>query len=113
MAKKKLGLGDLGGLVFSTDPELMPANDAENIDTPAPSGQYLSVRTDKKMRKGKIVTLVEGFEGDEEELKKLAKALKTFCGTGGSAKDGQIIIQGDFRDKIRSKLLVDGYHMDK
>lgn len=113
MAKKKLGLSDLGGLVFSTDPDLIEHEHEEESSVSHPSEQRLRVRIDKKGRKGKVVTLVEGFEGREEALQNLARELKTYCGTGGSVKDQQIIIQGDMLAKVRSKLLLDGYHVQK
>ncbi|MCB9245876.1 MAG: translation initiation factor [Flavobacteriales bacterium] len=113
MAKKKLGLSDLGGLVFSTDPDLIEHEPEEESSVSHPSEQRLRVRIDKKGRKGKVVTLVEGFEGREEALQNLARELKTYCGTGGSVKDQQIIIQGDMLAKVRSKLLLDGYHVQK
>lgn len=71
--------------------------------------QQLLVRPDRKSRAGKFVTLVEGFKGTDEALKALAKNLKTACGVGGSVKDGEILIQGDFIDKVVELLLKDGY----
>ncbi len=97
-------------LVFSTNPDWTPqdGND-ETIETPAPKDQKLIVSLDKKQRKGKTVTLIDGFTGNENDLKELAKMLKTKCGVGGSSKDNQIIIQGDFRDKIVQILQQSGY----
>ena len=71
--------------------------------------QQLIVSIDKKQRKGKTVTLVEGFIGKTEDLEALAKLLKTKCGVGGSAKDGEIVIQGDFKIKVKEILEKEGY----
>ena len=95
-------------IVYSTNPdfeyEMKPG-----VETPPPSKQRLTVRIDKKQRGGKKVTLVEGFAGSSEDLKTLGKLLKTKCGAGGSVKDGEILVQGDFRDKIAECLRADGY----
>ena len=87
------------GVVYSTNPDFVFEEEA-TTETPLPEKQNLKVLLDKKARAGKKVTLVEGFIGDNEALTDLAKLLKNKCGVGGSAKDGQIIIQGDFREKI-------------
>ena len=71
--------------------------------------QQLIVSIDKKQRKGKTVTLIEGFIGKTEDLEALAKLLKTKCGVGGSAKDGEIVIQGDFKQKVKEILEKEGY----
>ena len=112
MGKKKMGLQDLGGFVFSTDPDLIPEQEdfEESID---PEDQRLWVYLDKKQRKGKVVTIIDGFEGSDDELKALAKELKSFCGAGGSVKEGLIIVQGSFVDKISARLSSDGYHVGK
>jgi len=107
-----MGLEDLGGLVFSTDLDLIPEQD-ELEESLLPEDQRLRVYLDKKHRKGKVVTIVEGFEGTEDDLKSLAKELKSHCGAGGSAKDGLIIVQGSFVDKISNRLRSDGYHVGK
>ncbi|MCB0762198.1 MAG: translation initiation factor [Flavobacteriales bacterium] len=98
------------GVVFSTnsDYDYSYEND-EPVETPEPGDQDLRVTLDRKQRKGKVVTLVTGFVGDEEDLADLGKTLKSKCGTGGSAKDGEILIQGDFRDKVLQLLLDMGY----
>ena len=87
------------GVVYSTNPEFVFEEETK-VETPLPEKQNLKVLLDKKARAGKKITLVEGFIGDNETLTDLAKLLKNKCGVGGSAKDGQIIIQGDFREKI-------------
>lgn len=91
------------GVVYSTNPDFkyVTADDlAEPIETLAPERQKLVVSIDRRNRGGKQVTLVSGFVGREGDLAALAKTLKTRCGVGGSAKDGEIMIQGDFRDRI-------------
>ena len=87
------------GVVYSTNPDFVFEEETPT-ETLLPEKQNLKVLLDKKARAGKKVTLVEGFVGDNEALTDLAKLLKNKCGVGGSAKDGQIIIQGDFREKI-------------
>ncbi len=98
------------GLVYSTDPELMKPVAEPATETPAPAKQRLKVKIDTKHRGGKTVTLVEGFIGTEEDLEILGKELKTKCGTGGSAKDGLIIIQGDVKLKVLEWLQKWGYN---
>jgi len=102
------------GVVYSTDPDFSyDKRDEETPDTPAPGDQLLYVSVDRKNRKGKSVTLVEGFRGSGEDLKSLAKTLKQKCGVGGSAKDGEILIQGDFRDRIIPMLEESGYNVKR
>lgn len=98
-----------GGLVFSTNPEWQPDHEEEIIQTLVPSKQLLIVNTDSKFRGGKLVTLVRGFVGKEEDLETLGKTLKTKCGTGGSVKDGEVIIQGDHKQKVIDWLRQQGY----
>src|SRR6478752_4638789 len=99
MAKQKLN--SLGGLVYSTDPNFKPEVENDEVqETLLPAQQKLKIRLDTKHRAGKAVTLVDGFKGKVEDLEDLGKKLKSFCGTGGSAKDGEIIIQGDQREKV-------------
>jgi translation initiation factor 1 len=89
------------GVVYSTNPEFSFNRDGkEEEETLPPDKQNLKVRPEKKGRKGKTVTLVRGFSGTEKDIEELARLLKTKCGTGGSAKDGEIIIQGDFTDRV-------------
>ena len=106
MAKKKL---DSRGFVYSTDPNFHFEQENEKGETLSAARQKLKVRLDKKHRAGKAVTLIEGFTGTDEDLEALGKKLKTFCGTGGSVKDGEIIIQGDQRDKVLQWLKKNGY----
>lgn len=92
---------DKNGFVFSTDPNFrFEEEDVPIIETLVPKQQKLKIRLDTKHRGGKAVTLVEGFVGKEEDLEDFGKKIKNYCGTGGSVKDGLIIIQGDQRDKI-------------
>lgn len=97
-------------VVYSTNPNFSYDEEQdEEMDTLEPSSQKLYVSIDKKSRAGKEVTLVEGFLGQEEDLKDLGKILKSKCGVGGSVKDGVILIQGNFRDKIMQLLEKEGY----
>lgn len=99
------------GVVFSTDPGFKyETAEEEEAETPGPSEQRLTVRIDRKGRAGKQVTLVSGFVGREEDLKELGKMLKVKCGVGGSAKDGEIVIQGDFRERVTALLKEAGYN---
>jgi translation initiation factor 1 len=100
---------DSRGLVYSTDPDFTFREEPDNIETLPPAKQMLRVRLDTKHRAGKAVTLITGFAGKENDLEELGKKLKNFCGTGGSVKDGEIIIQGDQRDKIMQWLIKNGY----
>jgi translation initiation factor 1 len=106
MTKKK---PDNKGFVYSTDPNFRFEEESEKIETLLPSQQKLRIRLDTKRRAGKAVTLVEGFSGKDEDLGELGKKLKTFCGTGGSAKDGEIIVQGDQREKLIQWFIKNGY----
>ena len=106
MAKKK---PDSKGFVYSTDPNFRFEEENEYSETLSPSQQKLKIKLDTKRRAGKAVTLIEGFIGRDGDLQDLGKKLKTFCGTGGSAKDGEIIIQGDQRDKVLQWLKKNGY----
>ncbi|SFD29800.1 translation initiation factor 1 (eIF-1/SUI1) [Chitinophaga sp. CF118] len=107
MSKKK---GNSGGIVYSTNPDYSTDSpEPEETDTLGNSHQQLRVKLDTKKRAGKVVTLIDGFIGKADDLEKLGKELKTKCGTGGSAKDGQILIQGDYKDKIIKWLQEWGY----
>ena len=102
------------GVVYSTsdDFEFNLLGD-EEVETLSPNQQQLKVQLDKKARAGKQVTLITGFVGSDEDLQALGKLLKNKCGVGGSAKDGEILIQGDLRDKILDLLLKEGYKAKK
>jgi translation initiation factor 1 len=101
-------------IVYSTNPDYRYRyEEQEETPTLPASRQDLRVMLDRKNRKGKAVTLVTGFVGTQDDLTELAKELKTKCGVGGSAKDGEILVQGDFRDKIMQMLTQKGYKVKK
>lgn len=100
-------------MVYSTNPDFEYDNESEETETLPPAQQDLRVQHDRKQRKGRTVTLVTGFVGTDDDLKSLATLLKSKCGVGGSAKDGEIIIQGEFRDKVHELLLKEGYKAKK
>ncbi len=102
------------GVVFSTDPDFNYQHARLEEQATLPSAQQqLRVSLDRSGRAGKTVTLVTGFVGTSADLESLSKILKTRCGTGGSAKDGEILIQGDVRDKVLSILASAGYKAKK
>ncbi len=102
------------GVVFSTNPDFQYESDKEEEkETLSSQKQNLKVSLDRKKRKGKSVTLVSGFIGNSDDLKELGKLLKTKCGVGGSVKDGEIIIQGDFCVKVIELLKNEGYKVKK
>ena len=99
------------GVVFSTNPDFKYQTDQQpEEETLPPQRQRLIVGIDRRFRGGKQVTLVSGFVGREEDLKELGRSLKVRLGVGGSAKDGEITIQGDFRDKVTALLKEMGYN---
>ncbi len=103
-------------VVYSTNPDFKfesIENEAYQAETTPPTKQDLRVMLDKKNRGGKAVTLITGFKGKEDDLKDLGKILKTRCGVGGSVKDGEILVQGDFRDRILTLLHEMGYKAKK
>lgn len=103
-----------GDVLYSTNPDFeYDFGEDHNQETLPPQQQQLKVWLDRKMRKGKAVTLVKGFVGHEDDLKDLAKLLKSKCGTGGSAKDGEIIIQGEKREQVIDILTSEGYKAKK
>jgi translation initiation factor 1 len=105
---------DAHGFVYSTNPDFnYDTGDNTVQETLAPTQQKLKIKLDTKHRAGKAVTLITGFSGTNDDLEKLGKILKNFCGTGGSAKDAEIIIQGDQRDKVLQWLLKNGYTQTK
>lgn len=111
---KKKSLSDLGGIMYSTDPSFSYESDHEETQVAIANNQQdLRVMLDRKNRGGKAVTLITGYRGTAGDLEVLSKMLKTKCGVGGSAKDGEIIIQGDFRDKVVLILQKEGYKVKK
>jgi translation initiation factor 1 len=104
---------DTRGFVYSTDPNFSFEPEPDQSATLPPAQQRLKLRLDTKHRAGKAVTLVEGFVGTDNDLQELGKKLKSFCGTGGSAKDRLIIVQGDQREKLLLWLLKNGYKLTK
>lgn len=114
MQKKKMNsLGDLGGMVYSTDPDFKIEKSGETVETLPAEKQALRIWLETKHRGGKTASVITGFIGSNEDLESLSKLLKNACGTGGSAKDGGIVIQGDHREKILQWLLKNGYKLSK
>lgn len=98
------------GVVYSTNQEYQYSFDNEEVaETLLPEKQKLKIQLDKKSRAGKQVTLITGFVGSENDLEILSKKLKNLCGCGGSAKDAEILIQGDVREKVLTFLSSQGY----
>jgi translation initiation factor 1 len=113
MAAKKIITG-AGGLIYSTDPNFkLPGPDQDQQESIPVAQQALKIILQTKHRAGKAVTLIENYIGPVEEKEALCKKLKTFCGTGGSFKDGEIIVQGDNREKVLQWLLKNGYVKSK
>ena len=112
MSKKNKS--DVRGFIYSTDPNFNfePEQD-EILESLPPAKQPLRIKLDSKHRAGKAVTLITGFIGTHDDFEKLGKQLKNFCGTGGSVKDTEIIVQGDQRDKVLQWLLNNSYSATK
>lgn len=102
-----------GGVVYSTNPDYKYSAQPHQGATIAPQAQDLKIYLDKKNRGGKTVTIISGFVGKEETIEKLGRELKSKCGVGGTIKDGEIIIQGDHRDRILIILMNEGYKARK
>ncbi|MEJ2003485.1 MAG: translation initiation factor [Cyclobacteriaceae bacterium] len=108
--KKKNDWKRRDGIVYSTEDNYnYDYEEGGDQETVPPGDQSLRIQYETKGRGGKQVTLIKGFVGDDEDLKSLAKSLKSYCGVGGSAKNGEIILQGDFREKARDFLSKEGY----
>lgn len=107
MAKHKLT--SFSGLVYSTDPNFKIEEETPAVETLAPAQQNLNIKLETKHRAGKAVTLITGFTGKTEDAEELGKKLKNLCGTGGSVKDNEIIVQGDHREKVLQFLIKSGY----
>lgn len=98
------------GIVYSTDPDFQfPREEEDEAVLLPPNQQQLRISLDRKQRGGKEVTLVTGFIGPKEDLERLGKLLKTRCGVGGAVKDGEILIQGDHRERVMQLLKQEGY----
>lgn len=111
MAKKKKNRIDV---VYSTNKDFEYDDyEEDEMETLPPGDQLLYVSIERKQRKGKSVTLVEGFVGTEDDLKDLGKRIKSKCGVGGTAKGGEIVIQGELKDKVASLLEQEGYKVKK
>ncbi|NDA63274.1 MAG: translation initiation factor [Chitinophagia bacterium] len=111
MKKKNRLTGN--GIVYSTDPSFSPEPEEQAIDTLSPGEQLLRISLDKKQRAGKVVTLITGFIGRDSDMEDLGKQLRNYCGTGGSAKDGIMLVQGDQREKVMQFLNKQGYSKAK
>lgn len=105
----KIKFQSLSGIVFSTDPNFKIEAETQPAETLLPAQQALKIKLDTKHRAGKAVTLITGFAGTAEDCEELGKKLKNQCGTGGSVKDNEIMVQGDHRDKVLQWLLKNSY----
>ena len=109
MSKKKNKIN----IVYSTNPDFEYEEENDDIITPDKKEQELKVMIDRKQRKGKSVTLITGFEGNDKDIKELTRELKSKCGVGGTTKNGEILIQGELKDKIYNLLINSGYSKTK
>ena len=109
MKKRVKPVNENNEIVFSTDPSFSFPTEQTAAETLPEAQQKLKLKLDTKQRAGKAVTLIQGFIGKEDDLEQLGKKIKNFCGTGGSVKDGEIIVQGDHRDKVFQWLQKNGY----
>ncbi len=113
MAKKKMKRINTDGFVFSTDSQFEFEDETQEQESIANNQQKLIAKLERKGRGGKVVTIVEGFIGSDDDLKDLGKMLKNKCGTGGSVKDGEIVMQGDIRNKVVDLLTKEGFKVKK
>ncbi len=114
MGKNSSDWKDRLGVMYSTNPDFNYQTSEEPEPELLPKQQQkLRLRMEKNGRGGKTVTVISGFQGPQSDMEELARTLKSFCGCGGSAKDGEIIIQGDFREKLKAKLISLGYSQTK
>lgn len=100
-------------VVYSTNPDYNYDDENDALETLKNNEQKLKVLVDRKQRKGKSVTLITGYIGEDEDLKDLSKLLKSKCGVGGAAKNGEILIQGDFKENVFELLIKMGYSQTK
>ena len=113
MAKKKMKRFNTDGFVFSTNSQFEFEEESQEQESIPNNQQKLIAKLERKGRGGKVVTIVEGFVGSDDDLKDLGKMLKNKCGTGGSVKDGEIIMQGDIRNKVVDLLIKEGFKVKK
>jgi len=111
MKKKNRLTGN--GIVYSTDPSFSPEPEEQSVETLIPGEQLLRISLDTKQRAGKVVTLITGFIGSDADLEALGKQLRNYCGTGGSAKEGIMLVQGDQQEKVMQYLQKQGYKKAK
>lgn len=109
MNKKQRTLNSFSDIVYSTNPEIVSKTEEELPQSLPPAQQQLRVWVEKNHRGGKIATIIKGFQGTDDDIQTMGRWLKTTCGTGGSVKDGEIIIQGHHADKIVKLLIDKGY----
>jgi translation initiation factor 1 len=102
---------DAKGFVYSTDPNFRFEHESDSAETLPAAQQKLKIQLNTRYRAGKAVTVVTGFIGHENDMEELGKKLKNYCGTGGSAKDGEIIVQGDQRNKVLQYFQQNGYKL--